>query len=58
MQEKRQLRAESGGEAEEGAPNTVSSKRAELEARQRQKLVEKKKEDARRRRSGEEVWGS
>ncbi len=36
-----------------GTTDTVSDRRAALEGRQRQKLVEKKKEDARRKRAGE-----
>jgi hypothetical protein len=41
-----------GGDSGSGT-DTVSDRRAALEGRQRQKLVEKKKEDARRKRAGE-----
>ena len=51
VQEKQQMRLESG--AVGAAEVTSSTKRAQLEARQRRKLVEKKKEDARRTRQGQ-----
>ena len=53
VQEKQQLRQEALGDDPKRV-STAGSKRAELERRQREKMVNKKKEDARKRREGED----